>query len=70
MKMILQSDTFAHNTPYRTLINTSMESSLESVASLASMEQHGDDFDEIAFANRMDYEEKERQRKKKRGLRF
>lgn len=48
----------------------SMESSLESVASLASMEQHGENFDEIAFANRMDYEEKERQRKKKRGLRF
>ncbi len=48
----------------------SMESSLESVASLATMEQHGEDFDEIVFANRMDYEEKERQRKKKRGLRF
>lgn len=48
----------------------SMDSSLESVASLATMEQHGEDFDEIAFANRMDYEEKERQRKKKRGLRF
>ena len=48
----------------------STDSSLESVASLATMEQHGEDFDEIAFANRMDYEEKERQRKKKRGLRF
>jgi hypothetical protein len=48
----------------------SMDYSLESVASLATMEQHGEDFDEIAFANRMDYEEKERQRKKKRGLRF
>lgn len=47
-----------------------IDSSLESVASLASMEQHGENFDEIAFANRMDYEEKERQRKKKRGLRF
>ena len=50
--------------------STSMDSSLESVASLATMEQHGDDFDEIAFAHRMDYEEKQRQRKKKRGLRF
>lgn len=48
----------------------SIDSSLESVASLATMEQHGEDFDEIAFANRMDYEEKEHQRKKKRGLRF
>lgn len=48
----------------------SMDSSFEFVASLATMEQHGEDFDEIAFANRMDYEEKERQRKKKRGLRF
>lgn len=50
--------------------STSMDSSLESVASLATMEQHGEDFDAITFANRMDYEEKERQRKKKRGLRF
>lgn len=40
-----------------------MDSSLESVVSLATMEQHGEDFEEIAFANRMDYEEKKRQRK-------
>ena len=50
--------------------SSSIDSSLEAVAGLSTMEQHGEDFDEIAFANRMEYEEQQRQRKKKRGIRF
>ena len=50
--------------------SASMDSSLEAVAGFATLEQHGEDFDELAFTNRMEYEEQQRQRKKKRGMRF
>lgn len=49
--------------------SSSTNSSLEAVAGLSAIEQHGEDFDEVAFANRMEYEEQQRQRKKKQQFR-
>lgn len=43
---------------------------LESVASIGTLEQHGENYEDISFAHRMENEEKERQRKaKRRGIR-
>ena len=47
-----------------------LDSSLEALTALSTMEQHGEDFDELAFTNRIEHEEQQRQRKKKRGIRF
>lgn len=47
-----------------------LESSLDGLAALAAFEQHGEDFDEISFANRMEYEEQQRQKKKRRGFKL
>lgn len=47
-----------------------IESTLENLSGLTALEQHGDDFDEISFANRMDYEEQQKQKKKKRGFKL
>lgn len=47
-----------------------LESTLENLSGLTTFEQHGEDFDEISFANRMDYEEQQRQKKKRRGFKL
>lgn len=52
--------------------NSVAESIVENVGGIIDLEQHGTDYQEEAFADRMKYEEKERQKKAKRksGLKF
>lgn len=45
-----------------------IESALDATSGIGSIQPHGEDYEEEAFRNRMEYEEKKRQRKKK-GIR-
>lgn len=67
LNTLLQNNELKHNQTqvHRPTNDTSI---LESVASIGAIEQHGENYEDIAFANRMEYEEKKRQRKR-RGIR-
>ncbi|MFV0539214.1 MAG: relaxase/mobilization nuclease domain-containing protein [Dysgonomonas sp.] len=45
-----------------------IESALDAISGIGSIQPHGEDYEEEAFRNKMEYEEKKRQRKKK-GIR-
>lgn len=50
--------------------NSTIESTLDAFGGIANFQQHGDDYQEEIFKNRMEHEEEQRKKKKRKGFRL